>query len=127
MMCIYSNQSVAQSFDVSNFVMTKALLPNFYMYIWSGFFVSKSLAGIKIATLTTKPRSLVRILIYRTWAIDFKDSFSVLYRPSPLPHRWNRVQLEVKTESKGPRTIMPLVYVGAGDSSNQPKIEIQRQ
>ena len=35
--------------------------------------------------------------------------------------------LNVKTESKGPRTIMLLVYVGAGDSSNQPKIETQRQ
>ena len=41
------------------------------------FFVSKSLLGIerqkkleKFAVLTRKPRSHVRILIYRTWPID---------------------------------------------------------
>ena len=41
------------------------------------FFVSKSLLGIerqkkleKFAILTRKPRSHVRILIYRTWPID---------------------------------------------------------
>ena len=43
------------------------------------FFVSKSLLGIerqrkleKFAILTPKPRSHVRILIYRTWPIDYK-------------------------------------------------------
>ena len=42
-----------------------------------GFFVHNSLLGIarqwsreKFAILTLKPRSHVRILIYRTWAID---------------------------------------------------------
>ena len=34
---------------------------------------------------------------------------------------------KVKTESNRPRAKMLLVYVGAGDRSNQPKIEIQRQ
>ena len=33
----------------------------------------------------------------------------------------------VTTESKGPRTKMLLVYVEAGDSSNQSKIKLQRQ
>ena len=31
------------------------------------------------------------------------------------------------TKSKGPKTKMLLVYVGAGDSSNQPNIKIQKQ
>ena len=45
------------------------------------FFVSKSLLGIerqkklkKYTILTRKPRSHVRILIYRTWAIENTDS-----------------------------------------------------
>ncbi len=37
------------------------------------------------------------------------------------------IKFIVTIESKGPRTKMLLVYVGAGDSSNQPKIKIQRQ
>ncbi len=40
---------------------------------------------------------------------------------------YGQIKLKVTTESKGPRTKMLLVYVGAGDSSNQPKIKIQRQ
>ena len=47
------------------------------------FFVSKSLLGIerqekleKFAILTRKPRSHVRILIYRTWPIDDARFFS---------------------------------------------------
>ena len=46
------------------------------------FFVSKSLLGIerqekleKFAILTRKPRSHVRILIYRTWSITQKRTF----------------------------------------------------
>ena len=60
------------------------------------FFVLKSLLGIarqwsldKFAILTLKPRSHVRILIYRTWAIVFHfptdpDVFAKLTWPSVL-------------------------------------------
>ena len=44
------------------------------------YFVLKSLLGIasleKLAVLTLKPRSHVRILIYRTWAIENSLNFN---------------------------------------------------
>ena len=57
------------------------------------FFVSKSLLGIerqkkleKFAILTRKPRSHVRILIYRTWPIVNNElSLSATSFPGPFP------------------------------------------
>ena len=57
------------------------------------FFVSKSLLGIerqkkleKIAILTRKPRSHVRILIYRTWPIHaFYSNFLIAFLSFILP------------------------------------------
>ena len=57
--------------------MTPRLSGHFF-YIWFGFLCAQVSSGIarqwsceKFAILTPKPRSHVRILIYRTWAIIF--------------------------------------------------------
>ena len=69
------------------------------------FFVSKSLLGIerqkkleKFAILTRKPRSHVRILIYRTWPIRcFKfRSLESCTQPFTHPEAW---ELEIVAQS----------------------------
>ena len=63
------------------------------------FFVFKSLLGIdrqkklkKFVILTRKPRSHVKILIYRTWLIPFTVGFAILYS-----QRWILVNLNAST------------------------------
>ena len=63
------------TFDIIYSNMTTRLSGHFLYLVWF-FFVLKSLLAIatqwsseKFAILTLKPRSHVKILIYRTWAI----------------------------------------------------------
>ena len=46
-----------------------------------------------------------------------------MYSISDLKRSTVQIKLKMTNESKGPRTKMLLVYVGATDSSNQPKIK----
>ena len=55
------------------------------------------------------------------------SSFQNYTHPDDHTRQTKDIKSKVKTERNGPRTKMLLVYVGASDSSNQPKIEIQGQ
>ena len=67
-----------------HFVVHCNITPRFsrhFSITWFGFLYVQSLLGIarqwsreKFAILTLKPRSHVRILIYRAWAIGYDDS-----------------------------------------------------